>query len=99
MNELRAQPDNLPWKKSGANRNSYKIRDLMFWQANCIQGLSKRDVKKPLRETDGGLAPAVREHVQFRAVSDHIQSRFAAVSLELPRRPACDQEFPTIGDK
>jgi len=37
MNELRAQPDNLPWKESGVIRNSHKIRDLIFWQANCIQ--------------------------------------------------------------
>ena len=82
MNELRAQPDNLPRKKPGVVRNSYKIRDLIFWQANCIQGL--RDVKKPLREIDGGFARAVPEHVQFRADSDSVQSRFAAVSLNFP---------------
>ena len=38
MNELRVQPDNLPWKQSGVIRNSYKIRDLIFWQANCFSG-------------------------------------------------------------
>jgi hypothetical protein len=74
MNELRAQPDILPWNESGVIRNSYKIRDLTFWQANCIQWLSKTEMLKKTSKRDlmAGWRPAVRERVQFRAVSDSV---------------------------
>ena len=38
-NELRELLDNLPHMKGEPIRNSHKIRGLVFWQNNCLQGM------------------------------------------------------------